>query len=48
VRLIMCKSVPQIALEGSRSTASVGSCIVGSGSGWRGMSPTPWKTTASS
>jgi hypothetical protein len=48
VPLIMCRSVPQIALEVSRTTASVGSCIVGSGTSSSLMSPTPWKTTASS
>jgi hypothetical protein len=38
--------VPQIALAVSRTIASVGSSIAGSGTSSSRMSPTPWNTTA--
>ena len=42
----MCRSVPQMALAVSRTIASVGCSIFGSGTLSRRMSPTPWNTTA--
>jgi hypothetical protein len=41
VPLIICRSVPQIALDVSRTMASVGYCMVGSGTSSSLMSPTP-------
>jgi hypothetical protein len=41
-----CRSVPQIALAVSRTTASWGSSMAGSGTSSSPMSPTPRKTIA--